>query len=73
MSVSLSTPAPVLLDVKAVASRLGCCTRHVWRLRDQAKMPPSVEVGALVRWNSEVIDDWIRRGCPPHRRQAVRS
>jgi len=73
MNGSLSTSPPALLDVRAVATRLGCCTRHVWRLRDKGVLPPAVELGALVRWNSETIDDWIRRGCPPHRRQAVRS
>jgi predicted DNA-binding transcriptional regulator AlpA len=73
MGVSVSTPPPALLDVKAVATRLGCSSRHVWRMRDKGVLPPAVELGALVRWNSESLDDWIRRGCPPHRRQGVRS
>jgi predicted DNA-binding transcriptional regulator AlpA len=73
MSVPVSTTPPALLDVRAVASRLGCSPRHVWRMRDKGVLPPAVELGALVRWNSESLDDWIRRGCPPHRRQGVRS
>ena len=73
MGVSLSTSPPALLDVKAVAIRLGCSPRHVWRMRDKGALPPAIVLGALVRWNSESIDDWIRRGCPSHRRQAVRS
>jgi predicted DNA-binding transcriptional regulator AlpA len=73
MGVSASTSPPALLDVRAVASRLGCSPRHVWRMRDKGVLPPAVELGALVRWNSESLDDWIRRGCPPHRRQGVRS
>ena len=73
MNGSLLPSPPALLDVKAVATRLGCSARHVWRLRDKGCLPPAVELGALVRWNSESLDDWIRRGCPPHRRQGVRS
>ena len=73
MSVSLSTSPAALLDVRAVATRLGCSARHVWRLRDKGVLPPAVELGALVRWNAESIDEWIRRGCPPHRRQGVRA
>ena len=73
LSVSPVIGTPSLLDVKAVATRLGCSPRHVWRMRDKGVLPPAVELGALVRWNSESLDDWIRRGCPPHRRQGVRS
>ena len=73
MNSSLSALPPALLDVKSVASRLGCSPRHVWRMRDKGVLPPAVELGALVRWNSESLDDWIRRGCPPHRRQGVRT
>jgi predicted DNA-binding transcriptional regulator AlpA len=62
----------VLLDVKAVASRLGCTPRHVWRMRDRGVLPPAVQLGWLVRWNSESIEEWIRRGCPPHRQQKTR-
>jgi predicted DNA-binding transcriptional regulator AlpA len=73
MNPSLSITPPALLDVRAVATRLGCSPRHVWRMRDKGVLPPAVELGALVRWNSETLDDWIRRGCPPHRRQGVRA
>jgi predicted DNA-binding transcriptional regulator AlpA len=66
-------PPPTLIDVNGVADRLNSSTRHVWRLRDRGILPPSINIGSLVRWNSEVIDEWIRRGCPPHRRQGVRA
>jgi predicted DNA-binding transcriptional regulator AlpA len=73
MSVSLSKPPPTLIDAKGVAGRIDSCTRTVWRLRDRGILPFSINLGGLVRWNSEVIDEWIRQGCPPHRRQGVRS
>jgi predicted DNA-binding transcriptional regulator AlpA len=65
--------SPSLIDVRIIAARISSSTRTVWRLRDRGILPPSVNIGSLVRWNSEVIDAWIRQGCPPHRRQGVRS
>ena len=57
---------PRLIDAQEFARRLGCSTRHIWRLRDAGKLPPSITtLGAMVRWPSEAVDDWIRRGCPP--------
>jgi excisionase family DNA binding protein len=69
MSVSSPMSPPTLLDVRAVADRLGCSTKHVWRLRDRGEMPPTVELGSLRRWSSEAIDEWVRQGCPPHQPQ----
>jgi predicted DNA-binding transcriptional regulator AlpA len=71
--MDLSPSSPELLDVKAVATRLGCSCRHVWRMRDKGVLPPAVELGALVRWSTASIDQWIARGCPPSRRQRGRS
>ena len=53
-----------LLDVHSVAEQLNCSPRHVRRLADSGKMPRPVKLGALVRWNQQVIEDWIREGCP---------
>lgn len=52
-----------LLDVRAVAHALQCSIRHVYRLADAGRMPSPVRLGALVRWNPEDIDEWIRSGC----------
>ena len=59
----------ILLDVTSVAELLGCSTRHVRRLADAGKMPRPVKLGALVRWNRQVIEDWIKEGCPRQSRE----
>jgi predicted DNA-binding transcriptional regulator AlpA len=53
-----------LLDVRAVARRLTCSTRHVHRLTALGAMPAPVRLGASVRWSARQLDDWIARGCP---------
>ena len=53
-----------LLDVRAVAARLDCSTRHVYRLVELGKMPPPVKLGALVRWSAAELTEWIAAGCP---------
>ena len=52
-----------LLDVKAVASILGCSARSVYRLSDSGRMPGPVRLGAMVRWNRDDINDWLAGGC----------
>jgi excisionase family DNA binding protein len=64
-----TTPAPsgdlpALLDVKQVASLLGCSERHVYRLNDTGRMPAKAKLGALARWPRQAILDWIAAGCP---------
>ena len=51
-------------DVIAVASILNCSPRHCYRLADSGRMPRPIKLGALVRWDLDVIDAWIRNGCP---------
>ena len=59
----------ILLDVTSVAELLGCSSRHARRLADAGKMPRPVKLGALVRWNRQVIEDWIKEGCPRQSRE----
>ena len=56
-----------LFDVQAVATMLGCSTRHVYRLSDAGRMPAPVKLGALVRWKAAAIQEWIDGGCKPVR------
>jgi excisionase family DNA binding protein len=56
--------AAELLDVKAVATMLGCSVRHVYRLSDSGQMPRPVRLGSLVRWSKRSISEWIGWGCP---------
>jgi len=60
-----------LLDVVAVAKLLACSKRTVYRLTDAGKMPRSVKIGALVRWDRETLLAWIRDGCKPAGRATV--
>ena len=53
-----------LIDVKAVAERLGVSTASVWRYRDDGKLPQPVRVGGSVRWRASDIDRWMQDGCP---------
>ena len=71
MSSSVSTAADAsarLLDVRAVAKKLNCSTRHVDRLCDAGKMPRPLKLGSLVRWSAKAIAEWVDRGCPPCRK-----
>jgi excisionase family DNA binding protein len=56
-----------LLDVRAVAEKLGCSTRHVYRLADAGRMPTPVKLGSLVRWSAAAILELIDGGCKPVR------
>ncbi|MGD9691095.1 MAG: helix-turn-helix transcriptional regulator [Phycisphaerales bacterium] len=55
----------MLLDVAALAARLGCSARHIYRLSAKGQLPRPVKLGALNRWPSETIDAWIAAGCTP--------
>jgi excisionase family DNA binding protein len=65
----LLSPAADLLDVKAVAERLACSERHVYRLASDGSMPPPVRLGRLVRWSRRELEDWIAGGCKPVRQE----
>lgn len=66
MTATKTPPAtePALIDVKAVATLLGCSARHVTRLEEAKLMPPAVKLGRLSRWNREVILAWVAANCP---------
>lgn len=54
-----------LLDVEVVAKMLGVSGRHVYRLADGGQMPRPIKLGGSVRWDRQVITDWIDGGCQP--------
>jgi excisionase family DNA binding protein len=51
-------------DVQAVAQKLDCSPRHVYRMADAGRMPGPLHLGALVRWDLDTVDEWIAAGCP---------
>lgn len=54
-------PGDCLIDIKAVAARLGVSVSAVKRLRQQGDLPPSGRVGHSVRWRSSDIDSYVSR------------
>lgn len=56
-----------LMDADDLGAFLKCSVRHIYRLCDAGKMPGPVRLGHLVRWNREIIADWVSKGCPPVR------
>ena len=70
--MSATPPKPAespakLLDVRMVASMLGCAPRTVYRLSDAGRMPRPLKLGALCRWSRAAIEEWIAAGCSPVR------
>lgn len=68
-----STGLPTLVDIDTVAGHLGVSVRHIRRLIDERRIP-FVKVGRLVRFDVDVIAEWIdahrtdvlhRRGMGP--------
>jgi len=53
-----------LMDARDVARRLNVSTRTVWRLLSAGQLPKPVRIGRSVRWRHEVLEEWIRLGCP---------
>lgn len=59
-------------DVKAIAEKLDCSPRHVYRMADASRMPSPLRLGSLVRWDLEEIDHWIAEGCRSCRKAGSR-
>lgn len=71
---AISSPTaerPPLIDVKEFAAKLGCCPKHIRRMSDSGRCPPSIRLGGLRRWNRQVVDDWIAGGCPVVRQPRI--
>lgn len=57
-------PAAIMLSGRTIAGMLDISYRHWLRLVDAGKAPAPVRLGAVVRWNRDVITRWIADGCP---------
>jgi excisionase family DNA binding protein len=62
-----------LLNVKEVASRLGCSWRTALRHADAGLIPFGIKLGGLRRWDVAELDDFIANGCKPPRPARGRS
>jgi len=54
----------VLLDAKALGQRLGLSAKQIVRLNSDEKIPASLKIGKVSRWDVRIIEDWISLGCP---------
>lgn len=56
--------SPRLLSAQEVAELLSVSKRTVARLADTKKLPDPIRLGRSVRWDSQVLENWIANGCP---------
>ncbi len=54
-----------LIIVDEVAVILSVSPRQVYRMADADLMPRPMKLGGSNRWDLQVIEEWISRGCPP--------
>ena len=65
-----TTPAAEpLLDIEAVARRLGVGTRHIRRLVDERRIP-FIKWGHLLRFDPKEIGAWVDRSRVPEARSS---
>lgn len=55
----------LLISADDLAVLIGVSTRTVWRLLSSGKLIDPVRIGGNVRWNRELVEEWIHQGCPP--------
>lgn len=54
-----------LLTKEEVAKKLQLSVRTIYRMAQGGEMPAPVTVGSrVVRWRSDILDDWIANDCP---------
>ena len=49
-----------LLAATDIAKRLSVDPKTVRRWRTQGELPPAIEIGGVVRWHDDDIEDWMR-------------
>lgn len=52
-----------LLSPQDLANKLSCSYRHVLRMNSRGKLPASIKIGKLIRWEDTAINNWIATGC----------
>ena len=64
--------ADKLLDVRAVAERLGVSPRQVWKLTASGRLPQPVRLARSVRWREADLAAFIAARCDMQRFEAER-
>jgi excisionase family DNA binding protein len=67
-NVNTPRPHPPLIDLQAVAERLGVNERHVRRLVAERRIP-FLKWGHLLRFDPDEIDAWLEAARVPMQRQ----
>lgn len=59
-----------LLTKEEVAKKLQLSVRTIYRMAQGGEMPAPVKIGKhVVRWRSDVLDDWMANDCARVARQ----
>lgn len=66
MSATVQEPTPILWRVRDLAAALSTSERGIWKLISSERLPRDavVRVGRSVRIRREIVETWIREGCP---------
>lgn len=55
---------PQFITAKELATLLKISMRTLWRLRRDREIPEPVTIGKSLRWDINLITNWIATGCP---------
>jgi excisionase family DNA binding protein len=56
---------PLAVTADEVAELLGVSRAHVWRLHSSGRLPSPVRFGRAVRWDRQMLAQWLAAGAPP--------
>ena len=62
-----------LLNAKTLGLKLQLSKRQVFRLNSCGRIPAPLRIGGSIRWNCQIIEDWISLGCPDRREFEARQ
>jgi excisionase family DNA binding protein len=51
-----------MLSAKALADLLDVDAKTVRRWREEGRLPEPIQIGGVIRWRAEDIDDWLGGG-----------
>ena len=60
-------PAPLLIDIHALAALLGRSVASLERDQAAGRVPAPVRLGGSKKWRRAEIEAWVAAGCPPRR------
>ena len=59
-----NTPAPLLLDISALAMLLSRSVPSLRRDDAAGRLPAALRIGGAKRWRFDEIRRWVEAGCP---------